>query len=70
MTNCQHCGPRGTHDREGERDAIGEGSIQSGEALSPDAGTRDSTHRSTDSTTRNGQFDALVRFETVNAACG
>ncbi len=28
------------------------------------------THRSTDSTTRNGQFNALVRIETVDAAVG
>ena len=42
---------------------------QSGEALSPDAGTRD-THRSADGTTRNGQLNALVRFETVDTAFG
>jgi hypothetical protein len=42
---------------------------ESGEALSPDAGTRD-THRSADGTTRNGQFNALVRLETVDAAFG
>jgi hypothetical protein len=70
MMDCQHCGPRRTHGRECERDAIGEGSIQSGKAaLSPYAGTRD-THRSADGTTRNGQFNALVRLETVDAAFG
>lgn len=42
---------------------------KSGEALSPDAGTRD-THRSADGATRNGQFNALVRLETVDAAFG
>jgi hypothetical protein len=36
--------------------------------LSPDAGTVD-THRSAERTTRNGQFNALVRIEAVDAAC-
>lgn len=68
MMNCQHCGPRRTHGHEDEQDANAEGSIQSGQALSPDAGTVN-THRSAERTTRNGQFDALVRLEAVDAAC-
>jgi hypothetical protein len=36
--------------------------------LSPDAGTLD-THRSADGTTRDSQFNALVRLETDDAAC-
>ena len=44
---------------------IAEGSIQSGEAL-----TTWDTHRSADGTTRNGQFNTLVRRETVDAAFG
>lgn len=68
MMNCQHCGPRRTHGHECERDANAEGSIQSGQALSPKAGTVN-THRSTDGTTWNGQFNALVRLEAVDAAC-
>ena len=36
--------------------------------LSPDSDKPD-THRSADGTTRDGQFNALVRLETVDAAC-
>ncbi len=45
MMNYQHCGLRGTHGHEGERDAIGEGPIRSGEVLSPDETGYAQVHR-------------------------
>ena len=55
-------------DREGERDTIGGGSIQLEGVDTVEALLH--THRSANSTTRNGQFNALAPFETVESDAG